>query len=84
MMDRKQAAEYLGVSCATLAQDVTTHRHRFPVAKVGRRCVYSRELLDRWLATRTVNVPQVPIHNADAAADRVCDGAGAMPASHRN
>jgi len=56
-MNRQQAAEYLGLSEATLAADVVTHRHRIPVAKCGRRCIYTRELLDRWLAARTVNVP---------------------------
>ena len=56
-LNRKQAAAFLGVSEATLAQDIVTKRHRIPVAKIGRRCVYDASLLSAWLRARTVNVP---------------------------
>jgi hypothetical protein len=56
-MDRKLAAAFLGLSTATLSQDVVTRRHKIPVAKIGRRCVYDRALLESWLRARTVNVP---------------------------
>ncbi len=35
-MDRKQAAEYLGVSEAFMAADVVTNRHKIPHFKIGR------------------------------------------------
>ena len=56
-MTRAQAAEYLGVSAALLAQDVVTRRHAVPYAKVGRRVVYSKGMLDAWMAARVVNRP---------------------------
>jgi len=56
-MNRHQAAAFLGVSEATLSQDIVTLRHKIPVAKIGRRCVYDREFLSVWLRARTVNVP---------------------------
>jgi len=56
-MDRKQAAAFLGLSPATLSQDIVTRRHRIPVAKIGRRCVYDRTLLESWLRAHTVNIP---------------------------
>lgn len=60
-MTRAQAADYLGLSEATLAADAVTRRHRIPFAKVGRRCIYTRELLDQWLAKRTVNAPSTSV-----------------------
>ena len=59
-MTRAQAAEYLGVSVALLAQDVVTRRHAVPYLKVGRRVIYSKEMLDAWLASRLVNRPSGP------------------------
>ena len=56
-MTRAQAAEYLGVSAALLAQDVVTRRHAVPYVKVGRRVVYSKGMLDAWMAARVVNLP---------------------------
>jgi len=56
-MNRPQAAAFLGVSEATLSQDIVTQRHKIPVAKIGRRCVYDRALLESWLRARTVNIP---------------------------
>lgn len=48
-MSREQAAAYLGVSAATLSQDIVTQRHKFPYIKIGRRCIYDRALLDTWI-----------------------------------
>ncbi len=56
-MNRQQAADYLGVSPGFLANDVWTQRHKVPFQKIGRRCIYPRQMLDAWLATRTVNAP---------------------------
>lgn len=56
-MTRQEAAQYLGVSQATLALDVTTHRHAIPYFKVGRKVYYLKADLDEWLMARRV-VPQ--------------------------
>ena len=58
-MTRVQAAEYLGVSASFLAVDAVTRRHAIPYVKVGRRVVYSKGMLDVWLAARVVNRPSV-------------------------
>jgi excisionase family DNA binding protein len=56
-MTRDQAAEYLGVSASFLAVDAVTRRHAVPYIKVGRRVVYSKGMLDAWMAARVVNPP---------------------------
>ena len=56
-MDRKQAAEYLGLSIHSLSCDVQTNRLRIPRIRAGRRAIYDRGQLDRWMQARAVNVP---------------------------
>ena len=56
-MDRKLAARYLGLSVASLSQDVCSNRLRIPRIQAGRRAVYDRGALDMWMAARAVNVP---------------------------
>jgi hypothetical protein len=53
-MNREEAARYLGVSMSLLAQDIITRRHKFPHVKIGRRVIYLRSALDRFLAAHTV------------------------------
>lgn len=54
-LSRKEAAQYLGLSPATLAADVVTRRHKIPCQKLGRRVLYVRSQLDQWAATHAVN-----------------------------
>jgi excisionase family DNA binding protein len=48
----ERASEYLGLSISYI-QKLTSQR-RIPFAKIGRRCLYDRALLDRWMARRAV------------------------------
>jgi excisionase family DNA binding protein len=54
MLNRDQAAEYIGVSVATLASWAHTgvHRDILPVARIGKRAFYRRADLDKWLESR--------------------------------
>ncbi|WP_374246846.1 helix-turn-helix transcriptional regulator [Zoogloea sp.] len=55
-MNRKEAAEYLGVSKTFLAQDAMTGRHGVPFYKAGTRMVwYVRSELDAWMAAHKVS-----------------------------
>jgi hypothetical protein len=56
-MDSKQAGAYLGLSPATLEVDRCRRRLRLPYLKVGKRVLYERAALDRWLAERRVDEP---------------------------
>lgn len=50
-LDTKQAADYLGLSVSTLEKlRVTGRGPRY--AKAGRRVIYDRRDLDRWMAAR--------------------------------
>ncbi len=48
----KQAAKYTALSISYLQK--LTSRRRIPFIKAGRRALYDRVLLDRWLARRAV------------------------------
>ncbi|WP_232733510.1 helix-turn-helix domain-containing protein [Vibrio sp. HA2012] len=54
MVNRKSAAEYLGVSEGTLAVWASTGRYQLPFIKLGRKVMYSIEALDAFLESRTV------------------------------
>lgn len=57
LLNRKQAAEYLGLAENTLAVwKSTTRRYDLPVVMVGRLPRYRQSDLDSWLASRTVGV----------------------------
>ena len=56
-MSRDQAAAYLGLSASSLSADVVTRRLQIPRIQAGRRCIYDRVQLDRWMSERAVNVP---------------------------
>jgi hypothetical protein len=51
-MDRPAAARYLGVAPATLASWDSTHDVRVPSFKIGRRRLYRRADLDRFIQER--------------------------------
>ena len=47
-----QAAQYTTLSVSYLQK--LTSRRRVPYVKVGKRCLYDRTLLDKWMARRAV------------------------------
>jgi len=53
LMTPAEAADYLRVSEGTLTVWRCTGRHNLPFAKIGRRVMYRREALDRWIDART-------------------------------
>ena len=56
LLNRKEAAEYLGLAENTLAVWKSTRRYDLPVVMVGRLPRYRQSDLDSWLASRTVGV----------------------------
>ena len=52
-MNRERAAQYIGVKPNTLATWAMTGRNGVPFTHVGRKAMYSRTDLDRWIAERT-------------------------------
>ena len=54
LLNREQAAAYLGVSPRTLAVWKSTGRYQLPVCKVGRLAKYRKVDLDAFIARRTV------------------------------
>jgi excisionase family DNA binding protein len=62
MIDRKQAAELLGVAVGTLANWECTGRYRLPHVKIGKHVRYRVADLERWIESRVVNpLPDVAI-----------------------
>ena len=59
-LDRIAAARYLNVSPATLAYWACSGKHRslLRFAKFGKRCLYRREDLDRFLAAQFASAAQ--------------------------
>lgn len=51
-MDVVTAAAYTSLSVFYLRR--LTSRKRVPFIRIGRRCVYDRTLLDRWMARRQI------------------------------
>jgi excisionase family DNA binding protein len=51
-MDISTAAAYLGLSVSFVQK--LTSRRRIPFNKVGRRALYDRILLDKWMSRRAV------------------------------
>ena len=54
LLNRPQAAEYIGVKPQTLAVWATTGRYDLPMIRVGRSVRYRKSSLDAWLRARTV------------------------------
>jgi excisionase family DNA binding protein len=55
LLNRREAAEYLGVKEQTLSCWLTTKRYKLPVVKVGRLVRYRLSDLDKFIESRTVN-----------------------------
>lgn len=51
-LNAEAAAAYLRLSVHYVRR--LTSRRRMPYVKVGKRCLYDRTLLDRWMARRQV------------------------------
>jgi hypothetical protein len=51
-MSRKEAAQYLGVAVGSLDVDACRGNWGIPRLRIGRRVVYEKTALDRWLAER--------------------------------
>ena len=58
LLNREQAAAYLGISPRTLAVWKSTGRYQLPVCKVGRLAKYRKSDLDAFIARRTVGGPK--------------------------
>ena len=54
IMDREQAAQFIGVKPQTLSVWATTGRYQLPYIKVGRSVRYRKSDLEAFLASRTV------------------------------
>ncbi|EGA64178.1 helix-turn-helix domain-containing protein [Vibrio brasiliensis] len=52
--NRKQAAEYLGLSEGTLAVWASTGRYQLPFVKVGRKVFYRKSDLDAFIESNIV------------------------------
>ena len=61
LLNREQAAAYLGIKPQTLAAWATTGRYQLPMVKVGRSVRYKRKALDQFIEDRSVS------HSGEAA-----------------
>jgi len=52
--NRKQAADYLGLSEGTLAVWASTGRYQLPFVKVGRKVFYRQSDLDQFIESNVV------------------------------
>lgn len=55
LLNRKQAAEYLGLSYQTLANWQSNKKVNLPTIRIGRAVRYRRSDLDEYLKSKTVN-----------------------------
>ena len=55
MMDRTAAAQYLGISPGTLANWQCSHFRKVPHVKIGRRVMYRRQDLERFIESNIVD-----------------------------
>ena len=55
MLNREEAAAYIGIRPQTLAVWAITGRYHLSMIKVGRSVRYKKSSLDAWLESRTVN-----------------------------
>ncbi len=53
LLNRKQAADFLGVKPQTLASWACNRRYALPVVRIGRTCRYRPADLMAWIAART-------------------------------
>lgn len=57
LLDRRQAAAYLGVTPHTLAIWACTQRYQLPYVRVGRLAKYRKEDLDAFIEKNTITAP---------------------------
>lgn len=55
LLNRKQAAEFLGISVGTLEVWAATKRYNLPYIKVGRLAKYRLSDLEQFIESRRVN-----------------------------
>lgn len=55
LLNRQQAAEYLGITPRTLAVWACTKRYDLPYVKMGRLVKYRRSALDTFIEQRTIH-----------------------------
>jgi len=48
-LDIPEAAQYLRVSESTFRKLVAERYHNIPICKLGRKIIFKRDLLDRWM-----------------------------------
>lgn len=61
VLDRHEAAEFLGVKPQTLAAWACNKRVLLPYVKIGRRVVYRRQDLDAFCAANVVGLDQAGV-----------------------
>lgn len=54
LVDRTEAARYLGIAPSTLAVWACTNRYKLPIVKIGRRVKYRIQDLDQFINARTM------------------------------
>ena len=54
LLDRKEAAAYLGISPDTLSYWKCKKKQDIPTVKLGKRCLYRKADLDAFIASRIV------------------------------
>jgi hypothetical protein len=59
LLDRRQAAAYLGITPHTLAIWACTQRYPLPYVRIGRLAKYRKEDLDAFIANNTINTSAV-------------------------
>lgn len=57
LLNRKEAAEFLGTTEGTLAVWATTKRYNLPMVKIGRLVKYRLSDLEAFIERRTTNLP---------------------------
>lgn len=58
LMNREQAARYLGTTAGTLAVWASTKRYPLPFVKIGSLVRYRKQDLDHFIEQRTMNQPE--------------------------
>ncbi len=55
LMTRDEAGKFLRLSPATLANWSCTGKQKVPTIKLGKRCFYRQDQLEKWLESRAIN-----------------------------
>lgn len=59
LLNRKEAAEYIGITQSTLASWDCTKRYKIPKIKLGRLIRYRQDDLDKWILKQRVDYEDV-------------------------